>query len=462
MKNNSIKDSILLIDTTAETNRQLHAALGGVIELIYTTSSSKDIDDILKQSLPKIIIFEIFDAGKTGFNKCRDVAFKESARDIPVVAIISSREVDFMSTGYYMGASDYMIKPLIPAEVLARIGGQLELATSHRAIKDISQHSDGTPQHLNNQTSHELKQAKILVVDDCIDSLEPLILSLNNLYQVHSANNGTDAIALAQQHQFDLILLDVMMPDMTGYDVCRKLKENNNTTDTPIIFLTGQSDSSFETLGLTLGAVDYILKPASLSVVLARVRAHLLNTLQQKKLTQLTYLDHLTQIPNRRCLNERLTLEHKRALRSAKPLSILLVDIDHFKQYNDHYGHVEGDQCLKRVAKALQTCQRRPSDIISRFGGEEFVAVLPDTDEDGALHVATNMQKVIKDLNLAQSPQAKESMVTVSIGVATMLTGKAQSTAQLLDEADKMLYRAKKQGRNKIYSPTSETVEEFI
>ena len=458
MKTHPIKDSILLIDTTAETNRQLHAALGGVIELVYTTSSANDIDSLLKRISPKIIIFEIFDAGQSGFHKCRDVAFKDTARDIPVVAIISSREVDFMSTGYYMGASDYMIKPLIPAEVLARIGGQLELATSHRAIKEVNLHKETNLNNLNDPISNELKQSKILLVDDCIDSLEPLIFSLKNLYEVHSANNGADAIALANEHNFDLILLDVVMPNMTGYDVCRILKENSGTADTPVIFLTGQSDSNFETQGLTLGAVDYILKPASLSVVLTRVRAHLLRTLQQRKLTRLTYIDHLTQIPNRRRLNERLKLEQKRALRSGKPLSVLLIDIDHFKKYNDRFGHLAGDQCLTKVAKALQACQRRPSDIISRFGGEEFAVLLPDTDEDGALHVATNMLKSIKAL---EADGTSEAAVTISIGAATMLTGKKLSPIQLLDAADKMLYSAKKLGRNRVYSQADEAAEKL-
>ncbi|HEY7774287.1 MAG TPA: diguanylate cyclase [Marinagarivorans sp.] len=201
-----------------------------------------------------------------------------------------------------------------------------------------------------------------------------------------------------------------------------------------------------------MGAVDYILKPASLSVVLARVRAHLLNAHQQKALSTLTYLDHLTQIPNRRRFNETLRLEHKRAIRDQSPLSILMIDIDHFKRYNDTFGHLKGDECIKVVAQALVTCQRRPADLTCRFGGEEFVALLPDSDEEGALHIARLMRNTVETLGIEQTPDAAHPFLTVSIGTATMYPDALCSEHQLVGAADKMLYNAKLNGRNCIQS----------
>ncbi|HEY7772146.1 MAG TPA: response regulator, partial [Marinagarivorans sp.] len=223
MKNNPniIKTSILLIDTAPETNRQLHAALGGVFDLVYTTTAANDLDNTLKRAAPSLIIFEIFDAGRSGFNKCREITFNDGIRDLPVVVVISANEVDYMSTGYYMGASDYMVKPLIPAEVLARVGGQLEMASASRAIRKIDKSFANEPSLATIQRyENEIGNATVLVVDDCIDSLEPLTQVLANSYEIYSAQNGLDALALTKQHRFDIILLDVVMPDMSGYEVC--------------------------------------------------------------------------------------------------------------------------------------------------------------------------------------------------------------------------------------------------
>ena len=447
------KTSILLVDTTPESNRQLQAALGGVFELVYVTSQIHDLDEVIEQKSPRLIILELFDTAKMGLSRCREVAFRDSMRDLPVVVIISVQEVALMSTGYYMGASDYMTKPLIPAEVLARVGGQLELANTSNAIKDIEKNFNSELLYSSNQVQgDELKESRILVVDDCVESLNPMIEILSSLYSVMSATNGYDAVKLVNKHKFDLIIMDVVMPKMNGYDACRQIKKNRATAEIPIIFLTGQSESRHEALGFSIGAVDYILKPASLSILLARVRAHLLNSRRQNKLSLLTYQDHLTQIPNRRRFNEMYSLEHKHALRYKKPLSLLVIDIDEFKKYNDFYGHVKGDECLKEIGLALLSCQRRPGDLVSRLGGEEFVVLLPDNDEEGALHVANRILTTIESLAIAHAPEAKYPVVTVSIGLATMKTETACTQKELIEIADKMLYSAKGKGRNCVCS----------
>ena len=449
----SIKSRILLIDTTAESNRQLHAALGGVFDLVYAKSQSNDLDKIIEEATPRLVILELFDAAKEGFDLCREIAFKETIRDLAVIVIISAQEAGFMSTGYYMGASDYMTKPLIPAEVLARVGGQLELANSFNAIKDIElSFRDKLSLHESKKNNKELSETKVLVVDDCVESLKPMIDILSNFYNVYSATNGVDAIKLVGQHNFSLIILDVVMPEMNGYDVCQRLKNNRVTAEIPIIFLTGQSESRHEALGFSIGAVDYILKPASLSVLLARVRTHLLNARQHKKLSVLTYQDHLTKISNRRHFHEMYTLEHKRALRYKKPLSLLIVDIDQFKKYNDHYGHLKGDDCLKVVGQALVSCQRRPGDLASRVGGEEFIVLLPNNDESGALHVAQRILETIRGLQIKHTPDAAHPWVSVSIGLATMKPESPCTERQLIEVADQMLYSAKSRGRNCVHA----------
>lgn len=441
-----IKDTLLLIDTSHETNHQLHTALGGVFDLVYTASAKQELAETLKHSKPKLIIFELYDAAQQGFEQCREVAFNQLTEDIPIVVIISSRDVRAMSAGYYMGVADYMIKPLIPAEVLTRVGGQLEMAAAHKALKDLE--LTASPEVF---TEGAAKHSQILLVDDCQESLEPLAQALDYYYTVHTASTGQQAIALAEQTQFDLVILDVVMPDMTGFDVCKKLKATRRTEDIPVIFLSGQSEPKYELMGLNIGAVDYITKPASLSNLLARIRGHLNIAQKHKALASLTYLDAVAQIPNRMRFNEVYEHEFKRTLRSCEPLAIMMIDVDQFKRFNDHYGHLCGDKCLQTIAQTLNQCRHRPTDFVGRYGGEEFAAILPITDLEGALHVATRMINAVKALVMPHAPNTEHSTVTVSIGIAIKPSGSIALSNQecLIELADKQLYRAKNSGRDK-------------
>lgn len=451
----AFKSSLLLVDTSHETNRQLHAALGGVFEFVYTTSGSDDVADIVKVAQPRLVIIELYSVKKNGFQVCRDLSFNDALRELPCVVIIEPSDVDHMSTGFYMGATDYMVKPLVPAEVLARVGGQLELASSSQVLKDLDA-SVGNIKPRGFAKTRETMNTKILVVDDCVDSLEPLTNILSQAYTVHTASNGREAIALAQMHKFDLVLLDVVMPEMSGYEVCKKLKASNETSDTPVIFLTGQAEPKQEAFGIDIGAIDYIQKPVSLTVVLSRIKSHLKNLAQQKQLAQLTFEDTLTQIPNRRRFNTVYEQEVKRAQRNKTPLSLLLIDVDQFKIYNDHFGHLAGDECLKAIGAALVRCQRRPGDIVCRFGGEEFVALLPDTDLAGAIHVANIMLQTVKGLEIEHAAHAEHKFVSISVGAACANAGEAIDAKNLIAVADKRLYLAKTHGRDQVCTESTE------
>lgn len=452
----AIKNSLLLVDTSHETNRQLHAALGGVFEFVYTTSNNQhDLKDIVKVSQPRLVIIELYNVKKTGFQVCRDLSFTDALRELPCVVIVSPSDVEQMSTGYYMGATDYMVKPLVPAEVLARVGGQLELASSSQVLKDLDLAVENIKPRGFAKT-RETMNTNILIVDDCVDSLEPLTNLLSQAYTVHTACNGREAIALAQMHKIDLVLLDVVMPEMSGYEVCKKLKASNDTSDIPVIFLTGQAEPKQEAFGIDIGAIDYIQKPVSLTVVVSRIKSHLKNRAQQKQLAKLTFQDTLTLIPNRRRFNTEYAQELKRAQRNKTPLSILLIDVDQFKIYNDHFGHLAGDECLKAIGKALARCQRRPGDVVCRFGGEEFVALLPDTDLAGAIHVARMMLNKVSALEVEHAAHAEHEFVSISIGAATIKPGENITAHDLLAIADKRLYLAKMHGRNQVCTESDE------
>ncbi len=294
----------------------------------------------------------------------------------------------------------------------------------------------------------------ILVVDDAPVNVKVLTAALRQDYIIKVAVNGLDALASAKSEPYpDLILLDVMMPEMDGYEVLRLLKENPATSRIPVIFVTAKASAIDEEAGLNLGAIDYITKPISIPVTRARVRNHVALKLQADLLEELSLIDPLTQIPNRRQMDENLENEWKKALRSGKPLSILMIDIDYFKGYNDHYGHGAGDECLCRVAEALSNGVSRSGDMVARYGGEEFAVILPETDLQSALLIAERLRQLVLGLNLPHAASRLEMRVTVSIGCATMdsATGITKA-AELLQKADSMLYQAKKMGRNQVYA----------
>lgn len=297
------------------------------------------------------------------------------------------------------------------------------------------------------------QQPMILIVDDVPTNVQILAEALSSIYRIKVASNGMDALKIAQREQPDLILLDVMMPEMDGFEACQHLKTDAHTCKIPVIFVTAKDAASDEELGLNLGAVDYITKPFVIPIVKARIRNHIRLKQQADLLESLSLLDALTDIPNRRRFDEALAAEWKRAIRDATPLSLLMIDIDHFKQYNDYYGHGAGDVCLQMVAAELSKSVVRPSDLVARYGGEEFVVILPETSQESALQIAERLRERIEKMSLPHAYSEVESVVTISVGVATQANISENSLPQILgDAADKALYMAKEGGRNRVCS----------
>jgi diguanylate cyclase (GGDEF)-like protein len=298
-----------------------------------------------------------------------------------------------------------------------------------------------------------VKSGKVLVVDDMPENIEVLMELLKTEYKVIGARNGEKALTLARSKLApDIILLDINMPGMNGFEVCRILKENEETKDIPVIFITAESEVADQAKGFELGAVDYITKPVVPVIVSMRVKTQLEIKKQKDLLARLSTIDGLTQIANRRRFDDILAREWKRCMRNGNRLSLILMDIDHFKQYNDHYGHQAGDDCLRQVARALEKGCIRETDLVARYGGEEFVAVLPDTDLEGALVVAERIRILISLMGIPHEKSSVSSYVSLSQGVvATVPTGSA-TIHQFVERADECLYQAKKTGRNRAVS----------
>ncbi|RFC40349.1 MAG: response regulator receiver modulated diguanylate cyclase [Candidatus Nitrotoga sp. CP45] len=298
----------------------------------------------------------------------------------------------------------------------------------------------------------ETERATILLVDDVPDNLSLLSSILREDYRIQLATSGAKALELVAASSPDLILLDVMMPEMDGYEVCKRLKANPDSCDIPVLFVTARNQTEDEELGLTLGAMDYIHKPISPPIIKARVRNHIALKLQTDALKRLSFMDELTQVANRRRFDEILHNELQRAARQQHELSLLMLDVDYFKLFNDHYGHGLGDQCLTRVAQAMQAEVNHPTDLVARYGGEEFVVLLPQTGLEGARNVAESLRGTIAAMQIPHAHSSAAAHITISIGVACNTQSETNSAAELLKLADQALYLAKQSGRNQVKS----------
>lgn len=289
---------------------------------------------------------------------------------------------------------------------------------------------------------------RLLVVDDQPANIQAVYQTFSADHQVLMATGGEQALKVAAAKQPDLILLDVVMPGMDGHEVCRRLKADPATRDIPVIFVTAHSDEDAETQGLALGAVDFISKPINPPIVRARVKTHLTLKAQADLLRQWVYVDGLTGVRNRRSFDEQLASEWGRATREGSALSVVMLDVDYFKRYNDHYGHQAGDACLRSVATCLRQAVKRPGDLVTRYGGEEFACLLPNTPLEGAMTLARELGAGVEALGLPHAASSVSPVVTVSLGVGTLQGDAAGSAEALLRAADAELYRAKASGRN--------------
>lgn len=298
---------------------------------------------------------------------------------------------------------------------------------------------------------NEEKKQCILIVDDSKVSLKTLAAIFMDEWRIKVALDGHEALRIADsEDQPDLILLDISMPGMDGYETCRRLKASPTTKEIPVIFITGREETEDEEHGLTLGAIDYVVKPVHPAIIRIRVKNHLELKQLRDRLKEQTLVDGLTGLANRRRFDEQLKMEWNRAQRHGKPLALIMIDIDHFKRYNDSYGHLQGDDCLKAVAATLRGGARRLSDLVARWGGEEFVCLLPETESAQAAVIANEMRQGVQDLHLEHGDSETSPFVSVSLGLSVRVPQAKDKIETFIQEADKALYLAKRSGRNRL------------
>jgi len=289
----------------------------------------------------------------------------------------------------------------------------------------------------------------LFIVDDDNSNIMALTDILDSDYSIRAIKNGQNAENMAEKYLPDIILLDIVMPKMDGYAVLSALKNNEATKNIPVIFITGLNSVIEEEKGLALGAADYIVKPFTPAIVKLRVQNQIKIVNQMRAIEKLSMTDQLTEIANRRSFNKYLNVEWRQAIREKTPISILMIDVDKFKVYNDTYGHQQGDVVLHTVATTMTKILKRPSDLAARWGGEEFAVLLPSTDINGALTIAEQIRANIEKDRIPCA-DGTDTRVTVSIGVNTLTPTKDDSIDIFISQADTALYSAKEKGRNRV------------
>jgi diguanylate cyclase (GGDEF)-like protein len=304
----------------------------------------------------------------------------------------------------------------------------------------------------------------VLVVDDNRVNVGLLTGILQKRhYAVRNATDGQQALAVMRAAPPEIVLLDIRLPGMDGYEICRQMKADPRTKDIPVIFVSALDDGLDKARAFEVGGIDYVAKPFSSAEVVARVENQLKISRLQRHLAQknaeleranrmlqsLSYVDALTGVPNRRHFDELLDQEWRRALRDESSMCVILIDVDLFKAFNDNYGHQSGDDCLKHVAVEVSGVLRRGGDLAARYGGEEFGVVLPATEAPGALVVAEDMRRRVEGLKVPHKGSPFK-VVTISLGVKALRPGPQDTPETILAAADRALYRAKETGRNRV------------
>ena len=328
-------------------------------------------------------------------------------------------------------------------------------------------------QELDLETSPEGARTRVLLVDDQAIVAEALrrMLAEEPDVDYHYCSDPAEAINTAIEFKPTVVLQDLVMPDIDGLMLLKFFRSNPETKSIPIIVLSTKEEPKIKSEAFGLGASDYLVKFPDKIEVIARIKAHsrsflaqqqrdeayrALRKLQQEleiknqELERLSSLDGLTGIANRRIFDEFVAKEWSRAAREERPLSLILIDIDHFKTYNDNYGHQGGDDCLRQVASTLAGTVKRPGDLVARYGGEEFVVVMPDTDIEGATKIAEALRGGIEAMNLPHAYSSTADYVTISLGVASVVPeGDGDKADTLIAKADEALYHSKESGRNR-------------
>ena len=447
---------VLVVDDILPNVKLLEAKLSSEYYDVLTASNGIDALKKVEEESPDIVLLDVMMPGMDGFEVCRRIKSNPAVAHIPVVMVTALTDSQDKVRGLEAGADDFLSKPINDLALMARVRSlvRLKMALDEWRVRENTANQLG----VSNESSHVMKEsvegARILVVEDKNFEKKKIEETLQQDKDiVISAESGMQAMELATQQDFDLIIVSLNLQGEDGLRLCSHLKSKERTRSVPILMVGENEDMKRVAQGLEMGAHDYILRPVDRNELIARVRTQVRRKRFQERLRSsyefslsMALTDSLTGLYNRRYLEVHMQKLLQKSQESRKSLGVIMIDIDHFKKVNDTYGHNVGDEVLKIFAERLKN-GLRSFDLVARLGGEEFVAMLPDVPPERAYIIAERMRRAIADEPfICSAPEGKIS-VTTSIGGAIIGPG-PHSSQDVLDRADKCLYQAKETGRN--------------
>ncbi|MBW2154946.1 MAG: diguanylate cyclase [Deltaproteobacteria bacterium] len=407
---------------------------------------------------PDLVLLDIMMPGLSGYEVTEILKKDPNTKDIPIILVTALDGTDDKIKGLEAGADEFLNKPVNTAELLARVKSLLRLKLYQDQLKARVhfQALVASPDEMKKTQADRVNLPTILLVDDCEKEIRLIKGYLQaEAYQIKQASTGEETLSRLLRENIDLVLLDILLPGMDGFEVVRRIREMEDARNVQILAITCLQDMESKVKGISLGADDYLIKPINKHELKVRVKALIrkkayLDTLRDDYETAVysAITDKLTGLYNRAYFEHFLKLEIKRADRQKGQVALIMLDIDNFKQCNDTFGHLAGDEILKTLGRLIRE-NIREIDMAARYGGEEFSIVLPNTDKQGAITVASRICTLVYDHPLMPDCVEKNIRLSVSIGLS-VYPSEADTVQRLIQNADRQLYRAKREGKNRV------------
>lgn len=447
---------VLVVDDILPNVKLLEAKLSSEYYDVLTATSGEEALKLADSDRPDLILLDVMMPGMDGFEVCKRIKGNPELAHIPVVMVTALTDSVDKVRGLEAGADDFLSKPVNDTALMARVSSlvRLKMTVDEWRARESTATQLGVVDDNANVMNEPTENARVLVVEDLNFEADKIAETLHqDNDNVIPVDSGMNAMEYVSQHDFDLLIISLNLKNEDGLRLCSHLRSNERTRSIPILMVASEEDMDRIARGLEIGAHDYILRPVDRNELLARARTQIRRKRFQERLRtsyeyslSMALTDSLTGLYNRRYFDVHLQKMLKTHKDAGKNLSVMILDIDHFKEVNDKHGHVAGDDVLKVFAHRLQD-NLRSFDMVARLGGEEFVVVLPDTTPHMTYFIAERLRRAVADKPMKCSVPEGEISISTSIGGAVIEPGDYE-VQEILDRVDKYLYEAKNGGRN--------------
>jgi two-component system cell cycle response regulator len=447
---------ILVVDDIPSNVKLLEARLSAEYFDVVTATSGSEALAICERAECDVVLLDVMMPDMDGFEVCRQLKSNPKTHPIPVVMVTALDQPSDRVTGLEAGADDFLTKPVSDVALIARVRSlsRLKLITDQLRMRAVTSRDIGIGSPEREAIADTGEGGRVLMVDDRAASAERISAMLSTSHMVEVEADPGKALFRTAQGNFDLVMVSLSLADFDGLRLCSQIRSLDRTRNVPILAITEADDNTRLARGLEIGVNDYLSRPIDKNELLARTRTQIRKKRYTERLRddvqlsiELAITDPLTGLSNRRYLESHVGTLIEQAAARGKPLTVLLIDIDYFKSINDAYGHDAGDDVLREFAIRIKKSVRG-IDLACRYGGEEFVVLMPETDMAVATMVAERLRRRIAGEPFPIQEGARRVEVTISIGLATLAP--EEGAPALLKRADQALYRAKRDGRNRV------------